>query len=215
MQKHFFSRIRNPLTIVALFVGLSEVAFSISLWALPEDLRQIIAWFLVIFPSVCALFFFLILLVRPLSFYGPSDFKTDQAFLEIHKATTRVQQSITNREKPQHRTGLTISLDLSYVPKEFCTLLLQVAERPMEIHEYANLLEPVIFLDDPSNPNDSTEKPFRHGYSLGFVSFGLLTFFRSLFVAQKADGDKSVLVVKPDIREMIAKRIAQVGYGRA
>ena len=58
MKKEYFSYIRNPMTIIALFVGLTEIGFTIALPKLSDDLQATFLWFVILFPVVCGIGFF-------------------------------------------------------------------------------------------------------------------------------------------------------------
>jgi lysylphosphatidylglycerol synthetase-like protein (DUF2156 family) len=85
MKERYFSPIRNPLTIVALFVGLTEIGFAISLRQMPASLQLTIGWFLVLFPCVCAICFFAVLFFRPKNFYSPADFRSDDSYIMLNR----------------------------------------------------------------------------------------------------------------------------------
>lgn len=95
MKEHYFSWIRNPMTVIALFVGLTEIAFGLAFSKAPENLQTPIVWFLVIFPSLCALCFFLVLFFRPENFYGPHDYRSDKGYLEALSKVTPYQKQET------------------------------------------------------------------------------------------------------------------------
>jgi tetratricopeptide (TPR) repeat protein len=81
MKKVYFSHIKNPMTIISLFVGVIELILGLSLIALPDNLKPVIVWFLVLFPVLNAIAFFIVLILYPHHFYGPHDYRNDQSFL--------------------------------------------------------------------------------------------------------------------------------------
>jgi tetratricopeptide (TPR) repeat protein len=91
MKDSYFSHIKNPMTIISLFVGLVEVTLGLSLAALPDGLKSVIVWFLVLFPTLNAIAFFIVLIRYPQNFYGPRDYQSDQSFL----SSLQVRGSIT------------------------------------------------------------------------------------------------------------------------
>ena len=82
MKENLFTPIRNPMTIIALFVGVIEIIIGVSIGAIPDQLKPIVIWFLVGFPILNALGFFIVLIFFPQKFYGPGDFQSDTAFLD-------------------------------------------------------------------------------------------------------------------------------------
>lgn len=93
MTDVYFSHIKNPMTIISLFVGLIEIVLGFSLTALSEALQPIIVWFLVLFPTLNALTFFIVLIWFPQNFYGPHDYKSDQSFLTSLQGSTNKGKS--------------------------------------------------------------------------------------------------------------------------
>jgi tetratricopeptide (TPR) repeat protein len=81
MKDSYFSPIKNPMTIISLFVGLVEVVLSVSLFALSDNLKSVIVWFIVLFPTLNAIAFFIVLCLFPQNFYGPHDYHDDQSYL--------------------------------------------------------------------------------------------------------------------------------------
>jgi len=75
--------IRNPLTIVAIFATLAELAGTVSPTTIDERYHIIIVCFLVVFPTLLVILFFLTLWCRPWVLYGPSDFQNEEHFLEM------------------------------------------------------------------------------------------------------------------------------------
>lgn len=79
--------INNPLTIIALFAALAEVAGTVSLVSLDKTLQQTFLWFVMGFPILLVLLFFIILIFRPRVLYGPSDYKDEKNFMSMSGAT--------------------------------------------------------------------------------------------------------------------------------
>jgi hypothetical protein len=65
------SRIMSPISVIALFAGLSEASATTVLPYLDEHTRQIYVWFLIAFPSALVLLFFLTLNFNPSALYPP------------------------------------------------------------------------------------------------------------------------------------------------
>ena len=75
--------VSNPLTIIALFAALAEVAGTISLKFLDPSLQKIFIWFVMGFPTLIVVLFFIVLLKKREALYGPGDFKEDKSFNEL------------------------------------------------------------------------------------------------------------------------------------
>ena len=53
-----FKKVDNPLTIIAIFAGITEVAASVALPFLQQNIQQVFVWFLIFFPFVLIVAFF-------------------------------------------------------------------------------------------------------------------------------------------------------------
>ena len=89
MEEHkgIISSIRNPLSIIALFVLLVELVVSIALRSqlLTENQRSWLIVFCTLFPLIVLLFFALVVWFRPHHLYGPLDYDDSKLFLESLK----------------------------------------------------------------------------------------------------------------------------------
>jgi len=77
--------VKNPLTIIAIFAGLVEVSATTVLPFISDVLQAKFIWFLMFFPSMLVLLFFIILFFKPAALYAPSDFTDQEAFMRIHE----------------------------------------------------------------------------------------------------------------------------------
>lgn len=73
-------RVSNPLTIIAIFAGLSESISGLIIGFAEND--AVIKYFLVGFPLILVILFFLTLNFNSKVLYSPSDFKDDQNYLK-------------------------------------------------------------------------------------------------------------------------------------
>ena len=73
-------RVSNPLTIIAIFAGLSESISGLIIGFAEND--AVIRYFLVGFPLILVILFFLTLNFNSKVLYSPSDFKDDQNYLK-------------------------------------------------------------------------------------------------------------------------------------
>ncbi len=94
----------NPLTIIAIFAALSEVMGTISLGLIDKSLQPTFIWFIILFPSVLVVLFFLTLNFNTRSIYAPSDFRNEDIFKSL---------LLNERIKPDEK----ISTDKEYVAK--------------------------------------------------------------------------------------------------
>ena len=74
--------VKNPLVLIAVFAGVSEVAMAFTLIKLPEAIQGIFVWFVMGFPLVLVLGFFFVLYRKPAVLFSPSDYKKEEMYLE-------------------------------------------------------------------------------------------------------------------------------------
>lgn len=75
-------KVVNPLTIVGVFCSLAEVFAIYVLPKLDVSLQQYFLWFVMLFPVLLLVLFFITLNLNSTVLYAPSDFKSDEAYLE-------------------------------------------------------------------------------------------------------------------------------------
>jgi hypothetical protein len=94
--------IMNPVSIIALFAGLSEASAATALPFLGENNRDIYVWFLIIFPCTLTFLFFLTLNFNYKVLYAPSDFSNEKNFLKIIKSNEFALKSEKDDDKALH-----------------------------------------------------------------------------------------------------------------
>jgi hypothetical protein len=109
------TRIINPITVIALFAGLSEASATTVLPYLDGDTRQAYIWFLIIFPSALVILFFLTLNFNPKALYVPPEFHTPENSYQadgnsIHPTQDQNLDSRLNSTSPPE----TVTLQKSY-----------------------------------------------------------------------------------------------------
>lgn len=77
------SKVQNPLTIIAIFAGLAELAGTGVLIGLPLEIQRIFVWFVMGFPIGLVLSFFLVLVFKHEVLYAPSDFVDENHFVGL------------------------------------------------------------------------------------------------------------------------------------
>lgn len=106
--------INNPLTIVAIFAALSEIAGTTALAAVDKSLQLTFIWFVMGFPVALLLLFFATLNFNPMVLYAPSDFQNEENFLKnIQKKTRSVSVGIerVTEELVEVQNKLTLTLE--------------------------------------------------------------------------------------------------------
>lgn len=75
--------INNPLTIIALFAGLAEIAMTVAIKLVLPELQYIFIWFVMGVTVLIILLFFLTLNFNAKVLYAPSDYKDEQNFVTM------------------------------------------------------------------------------------------------------------------------------------
>lgn len=73
--------IKNPLTIIAIFAAIAEISGTIVLPFIDKSNQAVYVWFLMIFPILLILLFFLTLNINHKVLYAPSDYQNEDNFL--------------------------------------------------------------------------------------------------------------------------------------
>lgn len=103
--------VSNPLTIVAIFAGLAEIASTTAIALIREDLQDRFIWFVMFFPVSLVLLFFLTLLLRPTVFYAPSDFREEANYMQLFKAAVNdavAEQARESREIASQKIAIVL-----------------------------------------------------------------------------------------------------------
>jgi nitrogen regulatory protein PII-like uncharacterized protein len=96
-MRNKISTVKNPLTVIAIFAGTAEISGTAILPLLEVESQQIYIWFLMLFPLLLIVFFFLTLNWNHKVLYAPSDFSNEDNFVNILKKPT-IQETLTNIE---------------------------------------------------------------------------------------------------------------------
>jgi hypothetical protein len=92
-----FNRVENPLTIIAIFAGITEVAASVALPFLQQETQQVFIWFLILFPFALVAAFFATLNFNAKVLYAPGDYRDEKHFLEaLRLSDNTLQVSVTS-----------------------------------------------------------------------------------------------------------------------
>lgn len=89
------STVKNPLTVIAIFAGTAEISGTAILPLLEAQSQQTYIWFLMLFPFILIVFFFLTLNWNHKVLYAPSDFTNEDNFVNILKKPS-IQETISN-----------------------------------------------------------------------------------------------------------------------
>lgn len=86
--------VNNPLTIIAIFAALAEVAGTVALATVDKSVQGTFVWFVMGFPVLLVVSFFATLNFNPKVLYAPSDFKNEENFLNTVVGTRSVSMSL-------------------------------------------------------------------------------------------------------------------------
>ena len=73
--------IKNPLTIIAIFAAIAEISGTLVLPFIAAANQSLYVWFLMVFPILLILLFFLTLNFNHKVLYAPSDYQNEDNFL--------------------------------------------------------------------------------------------------------------------------------------
>src|SRR5215208_3382221 len=91
--------VNNPLTIIAIFAALAEVAGTVALGIVAKEMQIIFIWFVMLFPTLLVVLFFVTLNFNPKVLYAPSDFRDEENFLNVLGGMSRVSVSLNEAQK--------------------------------------------------------------------------------------------------------------------
>lgn len=77
-----FGPIKNPLTIIAIFAAIVEISGTIVLPFIEKSNQMLYVWFLMVFPTLLVLLFFLTLNFNHKVLYAPSDYTNEDHFVQ-------------------------------------------------------------------------------------------------------------------------------------
>jgi len=76
-------KVSNPLTVIAIFAAIAEISGTVIFPNLSESIQPVFVWFLIGFPTLLVLCFFITLNINPRSLYAPSDYKDEDNYVKI------------------------------------------------------------------------------------------------------------------------------------
>lgn len=105
-------KVSNPLTIIAIFASLAEVASTGALVALDGSVQMVFIWFVMGFPVLLVITFFYTLWKKPTSLYAPSDYDKEENFLDaigvtkgLSETIDRLQSNLEELDREFRETG--------------------------------------------------------------------------------------------------------------
>jgi hypothetical protein len=89
-------KVSNPLTIISIFAGLAEIMATTALIKLPQEMQSIFIYFVMGFPTLIVLSFFMILVFNNKVLYAPGDFSNQEHYMEINDIKRSIEQDLSN-----------------------------------------------------------------------------------------------------------------------
>ncbi len=84
--------VRNPLTMIGIFASIAEGAGAAVLPFIDKSLHGTYMWFIIGFPTLLVILFFLTLNFNNVKLYAPDDFDTDVAFLALNATSRQLKE---------------------------------------------------------------------------------------------------------------------------
>lgn len=91
--------VKNPLSVIAIFASVAEISGAAVLPHVSSENQQLYIWFLMSFPFALVLLFFATLNWNHKALYAPSDYKSDESFLEGVNRNNPRRTEIASMEK--------------------------------------------------------------------------------------------------------------------
>jgi hypothetical protein len=91
--------IRNPLTIIAIFAGVAEISGTVVLPFVDKTNQPTFMWFLIAFPSVLVLLFFITLNFNHRVLYAPSDYQNEENFFRLFEKASHLEKARKLRDE--------------------------------------------------------------------------------------------------------------------
>jgi len=86
-------KVSNPLTIIAIFACLAELAGTVVLPIVSTSLQSLFIWYVIGFPILLVILFFLTLNFNAKVLYSPSDYSNEDNFMVALEKKARVEKS--------------------------------------------------------------------------------------------------------------------------
>lgn len=123
--------IQNPLTIIAIFAAIAEISGTIVLPFISVENQETYIWFLMVFPLLLVVLFFLTLNFNHKVLYAPSDFKNEDNFFKPFQTASSAERTEKLKEEVREIEGESVRKDKqalsvqSEQEQSGCTLITQ------------------------------------------------------------------------------------------
>ncbi len=139
-------KVNNPLTIIAIFAALAEISATIAIKFIMPALQPVFIWFVIGFPTLLVLLFFLTLNFNPRVMYAPTDFRDEGNFLitlrgnslDVNKRNIAAVQQHMTRQNQTPVTAAVIHQSICFA-NEFLDHFLFISQQKIENEEISNI----------------------------------------------------------------------------
>lgn len=172
-------KISNPLTIIAIFAGLAEIAGTVAIKLVDVQYQGTFIWFVMIFPILLVLLFFIVLYFKPHSLYAPADFRTDESYIDINKRWTEllrngniVKQPLLEPTKTKNEKQ---KIDINHISLEGKKILLAIGNKHLTAQEQVDETYEILTKDErfsilKTTLNETQGQAFAMAYFIGFIN---------------------------------------------
>ena len=165
--------IKNPLTIIAIFAGIAEVSGTIVLPFISATNQELFIYFLICFPSILVILFFITLNFNNKVLYAPSDYKDETNYIKINKYDLSKQKTVEIKVPKDNSSSEKISLLLekvAHLDNEFVKLEAVVVKKDDQINpDYVETLGVELLVTNFDNANSFIHQMKKNG--LDFVIY--------------------------------------------
>lgn len=190
-------KISNPLTVIGIFATLAEIAASVTILFLASELQKVFIWYVMLFPILLVVLFFITLNLNSKVLYAPSDFRTDESFLSLnqHLSEKQLLELSSNTKNLDDLPGDNILIPVvNHIDSRARQYLLKVVDKNLSFGEHWKIMHKLLF------PNRSNKKSKRNllesGHSLGYLSAFLINYINFLFVLKKVKNGEYKIILK-------------------
>lgn len=143
------------MTIIVVFLGIVEVVITVALPFTDISIQSKLVYFIIGFPVLCAIGFFIVLYFRPKNFYSPQDFRSDETYLATQQITAKeetealrlISQDIKSFEEKKNQEQEEDINKTEYLPSffdnlsdEICFYLLKTVNKPLVYTDHVKIL---------------------------------------------------------------------------
>lgn len=125
-------KISNPLTIVAIFSGIAEVAGTIVLPFVNSELQNIFIWYVMLFPVALVILFFLTWNFNAKVLYAPNDFLDENNYMEALNLFYGIKRTVESGKESEE-------VNKEITDKVYSSVIKQIEKLEKPRNEYINI----------------------------------------------------------------------------